>query len=167
MPTPTPTTTGPGSTSFAVWLVTFLGGVASAVEGIVTPGSAAHTATYGGVGALVALGSTIGKLVHDRGLHVATIQAAGAEFGLELPKLRSDLSTAVGFAENDVPQLKSVVSSVTDRVGALETKVVPVATTDVAAVTNIVHGILSGLAQPPVALVAPVPVAPVAVTPPA
>ena len=34
MATPTPTTTGPGSTSFAVWLVTFLPGLASSVTAL-------------------------------------------------------------------------------------------------------------------------------------
>ena len=157
MATPTPTTTGPGSTSFAVWLVTFLGGVASAVEGIVTPGTAAHTATYGGVGALVALVSSIAKLLHDKGIHVATIQAAGSDIAAQLPQLKSDLATTTSFAENDIPALKGTIDGLTSRVSAVENKALPVATTDVAAVTSIVHSILGSLAAPP----APAPVPPV------
>ena len=160
MATPTPTTTGPGSTSFAVWLVTFLGGVASAVEGIVTPGTPAHTATYGGVGALVALVSSIAKLLHDKGIHVATIQAAGSDIAAQLPQLKSDLATTVSFVENDIPALKGTVDGLTSRVSAVENKALPAATTDVAAVTSIVHSILGSLAAPPAPAPAPTPPAP-------
>ena len=152
--TPTPTTTGPGSTSFAVWLVTFLGGVASAVEGIVTPGTAAHTATYGGVGALVALASTIAKLFHDKGLHVATIQTAGSDIAAQLPQLQHDAAIATAFVEQDVPGLKA-------RMDALEAKaasvVAPLAP-DRAAIETVVRSVLAGVAPAP-APVEPPPVA--------
>ena len=154
-PTPTPTTTGPGSTSFAVWLVTFLGGVASAVEGIVTPGTPAHTATYGGVGALVALVSSIAKLMHDKGLHVATIQAAGSDIAAELPSLRTDIAKTVAFAETDLPVLKPAIDSVTSRVSALEAKVIPDASTIEGIVRNVLTSVLTPAAVAPVAPVVP------------
>jgi hypothetical protein len=149
--TPTPTTTGPGSTSFFVWVVTFLGGVASAVEGVVTSGTAAHTAVYGGAGVLLALGGTLGKLFHDKGLHVATITAAGSDIAAQLPQLKTDIATAVGFAEKDVPELQGVIKEITPRVAALEAKIGP----DVAAIEVVVRSILAGIGTPPPAPVVP------------
>lgn len=153
--TPTPTTTGPGSTSFTVWLVTFLGGVASAIEGIVTPGTPAHTATYGAVGGIVALFATIAKLFHDKGLHVATIQAAGSDIATQLGPngaVRADLTSAIQFIESDVPAIHGFISDLMARVEAVEQKAAPIVTTDVEAVKGIVHSILTGIAAP-----APVP----------
>lgn len=122
MSTPVPTTTGPGSTSFAVWITSLIAGIASAIEGVVTPGSTAHTAVYGGGGIIIALGGTITKLLHDKGLHIATIQAAGADIADQLPQLKTDLATAIDFVEQDVPALKGAVNNVQSRMSAVEGK---------------------------------------------
>lgn len=143
MATPTPSTTGPGSTSFAVWIATFVAGLGSAAEGVLTHGTSAHTAVYGAGGVLLTLGSTLGKLVHDKGLHVATIAAAGSDIAAQLPQLKTDIATAVDFAENKVPGVETALDSVKTRVVALENKVAPAASTDVAAVTSIVHQVLA------------------------
>ena len=75
----------------------------------------------------------------------------------DLTKLKSDLATTTSFAENDIPALKGTIDGLTSRVSAVENKALPAATTDVAAVTSIVHSILGSLAAPP----APAPVPPV------
>src|ERR1019366_1377938 len=77
-------------------------------------------------------------------------QAAGSDIAAQLPALKGDLATTVDLAENQIPQLHGVISDLTTRVVAVENKVVPAATTDVAAVTGIVRSVLSGLAPVPV-----------------
>ena len=159
--TPTPTTTGPGSTSFAVWLATFLPGLASGVTALLQHGTPTHTAVFGIGGGVMALVSTLGKLFHDKGLHVATIQAAGSDIAAELPSLRTDIAKTVAFAETDLPVLKPAIDSVTSRVSALEAKVIPDASTIEGIVRNVLTSVLTPAAVAPVAPVVP-PVPPAA-----
>ena len=140
--TPTPTTTGPGSTSFAVWLATFLPGLAAAITAVVQNGSTEHSAVVGLGGAGLALVSSITKLLHDKGLHVATIQAAGSDIAAQLPQLKADLSKTVSFVETDLPGVKGVIDDVTKRVSALEAKV-----PDLGAIEATVRSVISDAFQ--------------------
>ena len=115
--------TGVKSTSFQVWLATFVPGVAAAVQAIVTNGTTAHQAIFGLGGGGLALISTLGKLFHDNGLNKASLATAGSDVAAELPTLKSDLAKAVSSVETDIPAVKTAVDAVTSRVTALETKV--------------------------------------------
>lgn len=116
-------TTGPGSTSFLVWLSTFVPGLLGAVDAAVTKGTPTHTAVLGLGGAVLALGSSIGKLLHDRGLHIATIQAAGSDVAQALPGLTADLTQVRSFVEQEWPTSKGVIDEVTRGLGELRSKV--------------------------------------------
>ena len=146
--------TGVTSTSFRVWLATFIPSVAAAVTAFVQNSGGSKSAVLGGAGILSALFSTLGKLFHDHGVSIASIQQTAYDIAAQLPALKADLSTAVTFAENEAPALKGVIDSLGSRVAAVESGVLPAASTDVAAVTAIVHSILAGLAAPH----APIPV---------
>ena len=137
MATPIPTTTGPGSTSFAVWLVTFLPGLASGVTALLQNGTPTHTAVFGLGGGVVALVSTLGKLLHDKGLHVATIQAGAADIATQLPQLSRDAAIAAGFVTHDIPGLQA-------RLDALEAKAAPT----VDELRPVVAAVLSSLNTP-------------------
>jgi hypothetical protein len=132
--------TGPSSTSFQVWLATFLPGLASAISAILQNGTAAHQAVFGLGGGAVMLGSTIFKLIHDQGLNKATLATAGSDLVKALPDLRLDLSKSVSFIENDVPAFKDLVDGVDGRLKALEAKA-----PELPAIETMVRSVLSEL----------------------
>ena len=138
MATPTPTTTGPGSTSFAVWLVTFRPGLASGVTALLQNGTPTHTAVFGLGGGVLALFSTLGKLLHDRGLHVATITAGASDIEAQLPQLAHDASIAAAFVAQDLPMLRDQISKAVNGI-----------TPDVATLTPIVKAVLASISAPP------------------
>jgi hypothetical protein len=117
--------TGPSSTSFQVWAATFLPGILSAIQTLIDPTSPTHQAVFGGGGLLLALGSTVFKLLHDQSLNKATLSTAGSDISQALPGLRLDLSKSISFIENDVPALKGVLDGLGTRVAALEAKAGP------------------------------------------
>lgn len=116
-------TTGPGSTSFQLHLVALLISVASAVEAILQPGTSVHTAVFGGGGILLALGSTIAKLMHDKGIHMATIQAAYADVLRNLPQIEKDIQSVGDFLVNQWPSLRNEFGDALGRLQTLETKI--------------------------------------------
>lgn len=142
--------TGITSTSFRVWLATFIPGLAAAIQALVTNGSTLHTAVFGGGGVLAALFATLGKLWHDGKLNEATLYAAGSDIATALPSLRDDLSKSVSFIENDVPAFKTLVGGLDGRVGALEAKVVG-GSTSVADIEAVVRKVLTEILKPPTA----------------
>ena len=145
--------TGITSTSFRVWLATFIPGLAAAIQALVTNGSTLHTAVFGGGGVLAALFATLGKLWHDGKLNEATLYAAGSDIAKALPSLRDDLSKSVSFIENDVPAFKTLVGGLDGRVGALEAKVTAGlgGSTSVADIESVVRKVLTELLKPPTA----------------
>lgn len=139
---PTTKTTGVTSTSFRVWLATFIPGLASAVTAITTSGSTAHQAIFGLGGGLVALLSTLGKLWHDGKLNEATLANAGSDIAAALPSLRADLTKAVSFVESDLPGVKGLLSGLEARITAAEGKIgaeIP----DIAGIESVVRKVLS------------------------
>ena len=137
--------TGLQSPSGALTITGIVAVALSAVEGILTPGTSVHTAVYGGGGLIVGLVSVIGKLVHDKGIHVATIQQAGSDIAADVPELKLNLDKVLSFAESDFPGLK-------DRIDALEVKassiVAPLAP-DATAIETVVRQVLAGIAPAP------------------
>jgi hypothetical protein len=101
-------------------IIGIIAGVLSAIEGIVTPGTDVHTAVYGAGGIILGLGAVIGKIFHDKGIHISTIQQAGAVVASSAPALADDLSTVLSSVENDVPALKAAIDSFSARLTALE-----------------------------------------------
>jgi len=100
----------------------------------------------GGGGALLSLGSTIAKLAHDKGLHIATIHAAGSDIAAALPKLRQDLAIVQGFVEQDWPGLARTINDTSGKVHELEQKVEAIPGVDelVVAVTAAIRSQLAG-----------------------
>jgi hypothetical protein len=115
--------TGPSSTSFQVWAATFVPGILSAIQALINPTSPTHQAIFGGGGILLALGSTIMKLIHDQGLNKATLSTAGSDIAAALPTIRKDLSIATSFVEEDLPGVKGDITSLAARLTTLENKV--------------------------------------------
>lgn len=150
-------TTGTSSTSFRIWLATFIPGVAATVTAFVQNSGGSKTTILGGAGAIAALFSTLGKLFHDGKLNTATLAAAGSDISAQLPQIKADISKTVSFVENDLPGVKGVIDDVTKRVSALEAKV-----PDLGAIENTVRSVISDIfgghvpAAPVVAPVAPV-----------
>lgn len=122
-PVPTIKPTGVTSTSFRIWLATFLPALVSAIATAITPGTDAHQAIFGGGAALVALLSTLGKLAHDGSLNKATLSTAGSDIAAALPTIRKDLSIATSFVEEDLPGVKGDITSLAARLTTLENKV--------------------------------------------
>lgn len=161
-PSPTPST-GLGSTSFTVWLSTFIPGLLSLIDAVAQNSSPTHLAVAGAVGAVLTVGSTIAKLLHDKGIHVATIAAAGSDVAAALPGLRVDLQAVEHFIELDWPASKAVIDDVAgkiasvgkdveDRVKAVEAKIATSPTIE--DVRGVVHSVLVSFASAPVAPVA-------------
>jgi hypothetical protein len=119
---PTPRT-GPGSVSFAVHAVAFLSGLVGAASAFLVHGSDVQTAVVGGGGVLLSTLSTVSKLLHDRGIHVATIQAAGADIAGVLPQVRKDLAAVQGFVETEWPGVQPYFVDVANKMRELEAKV--------------------------------------------
>jgi len=146
--------TGPRSTSFVVHAVSFLTGLVGAASTFLVHGSAIQTQVRGFGGGALMLGSTIAKLIHDRGVHIATIQQAGADIGAALPQLRQDLGGVQAFVEQEWPGAKTLLAALDGRIHELEGKVAAVpgvqALTD--AVLAAVRAALAGQAPPPPAL---------------
>lgn len=140
--------TGISSTSFQVWLYTFIPGLASALQAILTKGTPTHQAVFGLGGGAVMLFSTLGKLAHDGVFRKATILAGINDVTAAWPSLSLDLSKSVSFIENDVPVLKTVISGLDGRIVALEAKAGP-ALPDIEATIRKVLSEL--LAKPPTA----------------
>ena len=115
--------TGPSSTSFQVWAATFVPGILSAIQALINPTSPTHQAIFGGGGILLALGSTIMKLIHDQGLNKATLSTAGSDIAAALPTIRKDLSIATSFVEEDLPGVKGDLTTLAARLTTLENKV--------------------------------------------
>lgn len=153
--------TGTSSTSFRIWLATFIPGLATTVTAFAQNSGGSKTAALGVGGLVVSLFSTLAKLGHDHGLNKATLAAGASDITAALApdgQLRADLSKTVSFVENDLPGAKTVVSDVTARVEALEKKV-----PDLAGIEQIVRTVVGQA----FASAAPAPVAPATpVTPP-
>lgn len=133
--------TGTSSTSFRIWLATFIPGLATTVTAFAQNSGGSKTAALGVGGLVVSLFSTLAKLGHDHGLNKATLAAGASDITAALApdgQLRADLSKTVSFVENDLPGVKTVVSDVTARVEALEKKV-----PDLAGIEQIVRTVLS------------------------
>lgn len=150
--------TGVTSTSFRIWLATFIPSVAAAVTAFVQNSGGSKSAVLGGAGIVSALFSTLGKLFHDHGVSIASIQQAGSDIAAQLPELKHDASIAAGFVEQEIPGLHSAITDLTTRLTAQEQKVIT-AVPDAAAIESAVRTVLAGI-------VPPAPVAPV-VAPPA
>jgi hypothetical protein len=157
-------TTGTSSVSFRVWLATFLPGLGTAVAGFAQNTNGVRSAAMGGIGLAVSLVSTIFKLLHDKGLHIATIQAAGSDIAAQLPQLRADLSKTVSFIEQDVPGVQSLLSSLGSRVGTVEARIIPDAKAIEGIVRSVLTSVLAGV-QPAVMAGASVPPAPAVAVP--
>ena len=139
--------TGTSSTSFRIWLATFIPALAAAVQAIVTNGTPTHQAVFGLGGGAVALFATLGKLLHDGSLNAATLKAGASDISEALPSLRLDLSKSVSFIENDVPAFKTLISGVDGRIAALETKVAA-SVPELPAIEAMVRSVLAELLQP-------------------
>lgn len=113
-------TTGLKSFSGIFATTGLVGGVLSALEAVLTPGTSVHTAVYGGGGIIAALVSILGKLFHDKGIHVATIQQGVKDIAQVEPAVSADLSTLRNFIETDWPASKALIQEATARVSALE-----------------------------------------------
>ena len=115
-------TTGIKSTSFWTWLLTFATGIGTVVTAFAQNAGTIRTSSEAAVGGVVALGSTLGKLFHDHGVTVATVTQAGSALTSAIPSIRADVSAAVTATEQDIPELKGIVGSLTSRVAGLESK---------------------------------------------
>lgn len=153
------TTTGPQSTSFKVWLATFVPSIAGAVTAFTNNVDGSKSATLGVASIAAATVASLGKLFHDQGVHKATIAAAGSEVATQLPALKSDLSTAVTFVEQELPSLKGIINDVKSRADSVEARVADIETKATSAVgltkddvESVLRGLLGGLvpaATPP------------------
>lgn len=112
--------TGLGSTSFAIYLLGALPGLATLLSSFTAHGSSLQVATRAVVGGSLALGSTVVKLIHDKGIHEATIAAAQADVAQALPGLRSDLATVQDFVENELPSVRPVLAGLDTRFHDIE-----------------------------------------------
>jgi hypothetical protein len=146
---PTIKATGPSSTSFQVWLATFLPGILSAIQTLIDPTSPTHQAVFGGGGLLLALGSTVFKLLHDQSLNRATLSTVGSDISQALPAIRKDLSVAVSFVEEDLPGVKGDIAAVQGKIAALEAKYVPDAAGIEQTIRTVLAELLSGKPTPP------------------
>lgn len=136
--------TGVTSTSFQVHAVAFLTAVVGAVYSAITNLTPVQHWTVGGGAALLALVSTAAKLIHDKGIHVATIAAVGPGVVAALPDIESLDPTITAKVEAEAAKIRSDVT--------IELAKVP----DAAAIEGIVKQALSGLlsqaaAAPPAA----------------
>ena len=147
--------TGTSSTSFRIWLATFIPSVAATVTAFTQNSGGSKSAVLGGAGILSALFSTLGKLFHDHGVSIASIQQAGTDVAAQLPQLKLDASKTAAFIENDVPALKGTIDALTARVAAAEAHVASVVAPDSAAVESVVRKVLGQLAPPALAPEAP------------
>jgi prophage DNA circulation protein len=141
--------TGITSTSFRIWLATFVPSVAAAITAFAQNSGGSKSAVLGGAGILSALFATLGKLFHDNGLNKASIFAAGSDIAKDLPELHLNLDKVLSFAESDFPGLQSDIASLTARITADEQKVVT-AVPDSAAIEAVVRSVLAGIAPAPV-----------------
>lgn len=138
--------TGPSSTSFQVFLAGALPGLITLFHGLIAGGqtpSQKIASILGGSG-LTGIAAAF-KLLHDHGIHVATIQQAGSDIAADIPQLKHDSSIAAAFAEQDFPAFSQ-------RLDALEVKaasiVAPLAP-DAAAIETVVRQVLAGIAPAP------------------
>lgn len=147
--------TGLSATSTKVTLAAFLPGLAAIIASLAQNGSTLHSAITGVVGGVLMLGSVLGKLFHDRGIHVATITAAGSDVAKALPGLRTDLQSVENFVELEWPSTKAAFSEFSGlahkaastaeaartaaetATNAVKNQIIPEAKTDVEAVRKI------------------------------
>ena len=140
--------TGILATSTKLHLGALLLSVLSGCEAIFQqPKSAVHLAVFGGGGLIVAAASTVAKLFHDKGIHIATIEQAGAELVKELPLLKADLSVFVTWLSTQFPELSTHITSLEDRLATEEQKVIT-AIPDHAAIATVVREILGSIVPP-------------------
>jgi len=109
--------------SVGVHVVGIVAGLGMVVAAFAQNLDNSKTAVSAGAGTVLALGSIVAKLFHDKGVNVATIQNAGSDFAAALPSLTSDLTSVKTFIENEWPASKAVLTEATGKVGALETRV--------------------------------------------
>lgn len=115
--------TGPSSTSWKIWLATFVTGLASAVTGFVQNTNGIHTTVFSGGGLIVALFATITKLFHDNGLNKGSLAAAGSDIVSALPDLRADIGKVISFAENDFPGASAAIADLEGKYAGLVAKI--------------------------------------------
>jgi hypothetical protein len=119
--------TGPKSVSFKASAGGFLTGIGTILSGLIhnptsmTNAQSAVSSTKLWVGGIITLGSILGKLFHDHGFNKATIMTAGSDLARALPEIRHDLAKTVGFVENDIPQINTLVASFDNRLKSIET----------------------------------------------
>ena len=149
--------TGPKSTSFQVFVAGALPGLLTLAHGLLAggqPASAKLASILGGSG-LTGVAAAF-KLLHDSGIHKATIAAAGSDVQASLPELRLNIDKVLGFAESDFPGLKTALDGIGARVSAVESKI-----PDATGIESLVRSVVASVLVVPPA--APTP----AVTPPA
>jgi hypothetical protein len=143
-------TTGTSSTSFRIWLATFVPSVAAAVAGFLQNTNGEKSSVLGGAGIIAALVSTVSKLAHDQGLNKATLLAAGSDITAQLPQLKLDASKTVSFIESDLPALKGIISDLASRVTTAEAHVTSLVAPDITVIESAVRKVLGELAPAPV-----------------
>lgn len=139
--------TGPKSTSFQVWAAGALPGLATLAHGLFTGGSLSQRISQIVAGSGLTGVSSAFKLLHDSGVHQATISQAGSDIAKDIPELKFNIDKVLGFAEADFPGLQGGLSSLEARITAQEQKVVT-AVPDAAAVEAVVRRVLAGLTTP-------------------
>lgn len=117
------TQTGPKSTSFRVWLATFIPGVAATVTAFVQNTGGVKTTALGIAGASAALLATLGKLFHDSKVTPATIAAGVHDVEAAFPGITAAASKVLSFAETDIPGVKGLVADAQSHISAVEAHV--------------------------------------------
>lgn len=124
--------TGINATSTRIWGATFLPGLASLLVALLQPHSPLRSAVLAIAGLVSMTGSTVVKLIHDKGLHVASIGAAAADVEKHLPQLQADIATVLNFAQNDFPAVKSFVSTASAKLDSLQASIPNMASVEAA-----------------------------------
>lgn len=114
--------TGPSSVSFFVFLLAVLPGLVTLIHGLVAGHGGVQISQILGGSGLTAIAAAA-KLLHDHGIHVATIRAVGADLFEQLPQLRSDLAVVTAFIEKDFPGSSSAFAEIASHFTALEGRI--------------------------------------------
>lgn len=126
-------------------------GLGTAVAGFVQNQGGVKEATMGIAGLAVAGVSTVAKQLKDGKVDAATVEAAGSDLTKQLPSLRADLANVASFVETEWPASKTLISDLSTRVAAVETR----AAATVSSIEPTVRSVLTAALAATPATVAP------------
>lgn len=140
------TATGPKSTSFKVAATGVISGLGMIITQYVQNTGGAHSNVNSAVGGVLALGSILGKLIHDQGFNKASIIAGAGDIEKAAPGIKDAAAKVLGFVENDIPEVKNLVTAAESHIAAVEAKI-----PDAATIESTIRTVLSTVLTPPAA----------------